>query len=232
MAKKKYSFAGNFISPERKIKDKLKHIKAIIFDWDGIFNNGQKSAESGSIFSEVDSMGTNLLRYSLSLKNGKIPVTAVISGEKNKTAFYFCGRESFNSSYFKFPNKIIAFKHFCETNNLKASEVMFVFDDVLDLPIAETCGLRILVDQKANPAFVNYCIKHKMVDYITANKGGDHAVRETCELLISLNGNFDEVITTRKDYDKKYLFYIEDRRRTITKFFTLNNGKIVEEKIA
>src|ERR1043166_618462 len=102
MKNKKYSFEGNFITPEKKVKEKLKHIKAILFDWDGVFNNGQKTSNGGSAFSEVDSMGTNLLRYSLYLRNGKMPVTAVISGEKNETAFYFCNREGFHASYFKF----------------------------------------------------------------------------------------------------------------------------------
>ena len=92
------------------------NIKAFIFDWDGVFNNGQKNANSSSNFNETDSMGTNLLRYSYFLTNGVLPITAVISGEKNEAAFYFCERECFKFSFFKiskfpFPDlSIIRFK--------------------------------------------------------------------------------------------------------------------------
>jgi len=39
------SIGGRFISEPELISAKLKTIKAFIFDWDGVFNNGQKSAE-------------------------------------------------------------------------------------------------------------------------------------------------------------------------------------------
>lgn len=231
MAAKKFRFEGQLLITEKKLKDKLKNIKAIVFDWDGVFNDGGKTSSGGSRFSEVDSMGTNLLRYSFYLRSGKMPLTAIISGEKNETAFYFAGRECFNSSYFKVPNKTEALKHFCDNENVKASEIIYVFDDVLDLPIAEVCGLRMQVGQKANVNFLNYCIKNKMCDYVSSCKGGDHAVREICELLMGMNGNFDEVITTRKNYDKKYLEYIEKRRKILTRFYTLSEGQVNEVKI-
>lgn len=224
----KRSFKGNLITSEAAFKKKMAGIKAFIFDWDGVFNNGQKTASTGSLFSEVDSMGTNLLRYSHWLKNGKTPVTAVISGEKNDTAFYFCKRENFNYSFFKVANKIHALNFICDKENLKPQEVAYFFDDVLDLSIAEKCGVRILIDQKANPLFVNYCLKNKLVDYLTSVPGGSHAVREGSELLMGLNGNFDKVISSRKDYSESYTQYIELRKKTETKFYTVQNDKILE----
>ncbi len=219
---------GRFITPFNEIKNKLQGIKAFIFDWDGVFNNGKKDTSGSSNFSEVDSMGTNLLRYSYFLKAGKMPLTVVISGEKNATAFYFCKRENFNSSVFKVPNKIPALNFICENENIKPSEVAYFFDDVLDLPIAEVCGLRILISQKINPLFTDHCIKNKLVDYISANSGGDHAVREVTELLIGLNGNYTEVINNRKNYDPNYRDYLEKRKQIVTKFYTLVESSISE----
>ena len=83
-------FIGTFVNSASDIEKRLSKAKAFIFDWDGVFNNGFKLGQAGSGFSEVDSMGTNLLRYSHHLISGKLPVTAIISGEKNDTAFYFC----------------------------------------------------------------------------------------------------------------------------------------------
>ncbi len=222
-----YSYiGGKFITPINEVKDKLSHIKAYIFDWDGVFNNGEKSANGSSNFSEVDSMGTNLLRYSHFIKNKQLPLAAVISGEKNETAFYFCKRECFDYSFFKVATKINALNFICEKENIKPSEVAYFFDDVLDLSMAEVCGVRILVNQKANPLFANYCIKNNLVDYLTASQGGQFAVREASELLIALNENFNEVITNRKDSTLDYKNYIEKRKLVKTKFFTVVNEKI------
>ncbi|MDO9000117.1 MAG: phosphatase [Bacteroidota bacterium] len=217
---------GKFISPINDIKSKLSHIKAFVFDWDGVFNNGQKGNGGSSDFSEVDSMGTNLLRYSHFLKHGKLPLTAIISGEKNETAFYFCQRECFNYSFFKVAAKLNALNSICENENIQPNEIAYFFDDVLDLSIAEVCGVRILVNQKANPLFINYCVKNNLVDYLTASQGGQFAVREATELLIALNGNYDEVITNRKNSTDDYLSYIEKRKVVKTKFFTVIDNKI------
>jgi len=92
---------GQFITEPKLIASKLSNIKAFIFDWDGVFNSGDKQANGGSSFSEVDSMGTNLLRYSFFLKNNRLPICGIISGEKNESAFYFSSREGFDFSFFK-----------------------------------------------------------------------------------------------------------------------------------
>lgn len=220
------NIGGRFIIPITEFKKKLPNIKAFIFDWDGVFNNGQKNNTGGSNFSEVDSMGTNLLRYSHFMKNGQLPLTAVISGESNETAFYFCKRECFNYSFFKVAAKLNALNFICEKENIKPNEVAYFFDDVLDLSMAEVCGVRILVNQKANPLFVDHCIKNNLVDYLSANSGGNFAVREASELLIALTENFTEVINNRKNSTADYKTYIEKRKTVKTKFFTVVDNKI------
>ena len=49
------SIGGNFITNEALMQEKLKSIKAFVFDWDGVFNNGEKSGGGSSNFNEVDS---------------------------------------------------------------------------------------------------------------------------------------------------------------------------------
>jgi 3-deoxy-D-manno-octulosonate 8-phosphate phosphatase (KDO 8-P phosphatase) len=224
---------GKFITPFEEIKNKLKNVKAFIYDWDGVYNNGEKSADSSSNFSEVDSMGANLLRYSHFLINGQQPLTGIISGEKNATAFYFCKRECFHYSFFKLPNnKVTALNFICEKEKLKPSEVAYFFDDVLDLAVAEICGIRVLIGQKANPLFADYCVKNKLVDYLTASRGGDHAVREATELLIALNGNYEEVISGRKNNVEQYRNYLAGRQAVKTKHYSLVNGELAEVTIS
>src|ERR1700758_1861343 len=108
------NLGAEFLLPQYKIAEKLQNIKAFVFDWDGVFNNGQKNENGSSSFNEIDSMGTNLLRFSFFLLNKKLPLTAIISGEKNESAFYFSKREHFNCSYFKIADKTFGINHLCE----------------------------------------------------------------------------------------------------------------------
>lgn len=217
---------GTFVTQFVTMAQKLEGVRAFLFDWDGVFNSGQKSTNGGSNFSEVDSMGTNLLRYSHFLKHGAMPITGVISGEKNEAAFYFCERECFTYSFFKIANKSEALKFICKAENIAPQNVAYFFDDVLDIPVAEQCGLRMMVNQKANPLFVNYCIKNKLVDYLSASAGGQYAVRECSELLIGLNGNYNEVIENRKNYSVSYKTYITQRRAVSTEIYTMKENGI------
>ena len=110
-------------------------------------------------------------------------------------------------------------------NKLRKMSALF-FDDVLDVPVAERCGLRLMVNQKANPLFSNYCIKNKLVDYLSASAGGSFAVREITELLIGLNDNYDAVMTERKNNSNNYQDYIKLRRAVKPEFYTLADTKI------
>ena len=89
---------GKFISTIEDINTKNNQIKAYLFDWDGVFNNGEKSGNEGSPFNEADSMGTNLLRFSYWLKNDNLPIVGILSGEKNQNALKWSNRESIHST--------------------------------------------------------------------------------------------------------------------------------------
>jgi len=214
---------AEFVTPADEIVQKFSAIKAFVFDWDGVFNSGEKSGGGSSTFNEIDSMGTNLLRFSYYLKHKQLPHTALISGEKNESALFFAQREHFSASYFKIANKKWALDHLCSIYNLKPHEICYFFDDVLDLSIAKEAGLRILISRKATTLFTNYAKQHKLVDYITANPSGNFAVREACEMLMGITNMFDDVITRRINYDEVYQQYIMARNLPPTHFYTYNN---------
>lgn len=221
---------GEFVLPEASLMEKLKHIKAFVFDWDGVFTDGGKDHLMQSRFNEVDSMGTNLLRFSYYLNNKTLPVTAVISGEKNSAAFTFVDRERFHASYSKFANKMDAALHLCETYKIQLSQIAYVFDDVLDLSLADECGLRIYIPRNANPLFNEYVMKHHLADYTTGNPSGQGAVREACELMIGLNGNYETVISERVKFSDTYAAYLALRKATTPVYYTSENGVVVEVK--
>lgn len=217
---------GNFSRPFAEFKEKLANIKAYLFDWDGVFNDGVKTAVGGSPFSEVDAMGTNMLRFGHWLKNEELPCVGIITGEDNPSALYLAHRERFQAVYLGSKDKLIAFDHFLKSNQLQPGEVAFVFDDVLDLGVAEKCGIRVLVKHAAAPMFQNYSIKNEIADYITARD--DHAVREACELILAALGTYDQAINYRSHFHENYKTYLDIRQGVVTKSY-VTKADLIEQ---
>jgi 3-deoxy-D-manno-octulosonate 8-phosphate phosphatase (KDO 8-P phosphatase) len=209
---------GQFRIPPAEFAQKLGKIRAYIFDWDGVFNDGTKRDNQGSSFNEPDSMGINLLRFSHYLRHGSLAYTAIITSEANASSHFLAQREDFSALYFKATNKAKSFAHFLAAHSLAADEVAFVFDDVLDLAVAEQCGLRIAVHRRANPLFNRYLQRHNLADYLSV--GQPYAIREVCELLIGLHGNDETTFTERKDLSPRYLGYMAERKKQKTAVWT------------
>jgi 3-deoxy-D-manno-octulosonate 8-phosphate phosphatase (KDO 8-P phosphatase) len=225
------TFHLKYITNKELFLSKLNDIKAFVFDWDGVFTSGEKDFELQSRFNEIDSMGTNLLRFSYYLKNKHLPLAAIISGEKNKAAFTFTNRECFHCNYFKIANKIDAAKHICLTHNLALKNIAFVFDDVLDLSIAKECGLRIFITRKSTRYFSEYVIKNNLADLIIDGDSVSNPVRLICEEIINNYGLFDEVIHQRVQFSDNYKGYLEFRKTINPVYYNAVEGKITETTV-
>jgi 3-deoxy-D-manno-octulosonate 8-phosphate phosphatase (KDO 8-P phosphatase) len=219
---------GLFLNGALKFDQKLENIKAYVFDWDGVFNSGSKNENGSSNYNEVDSMGINMLRFSHWLRTGELPITSIISGEKNQSSFQLAAREHFHSCYYKVAHKTDAFEHLCSLHQLKPEEVAFVFDDILDLSMAALCGLRILINRPGVSMVRNHVIEHKLADYITSSPSGNYALREACELMIGIKGNWTKVIDERSGFSKNYQAYLKERNSVETTFYSRINNMIEE----
>ena len=226
------AMGGQFVRPAEEIQAKLKTINTLIFDWDGVFHDGHKDHQGVSLYSEADSMGVNMLRFGVWMQQGEtIPFTAVISGEHNPTAAHWATRDNLNLLMMGFNHKAKALTYLQEEYGVRPENTLFVFDDILDLSLAEHCGLRLMVRKKANPLLHRYCIDHGLADYITGCESGNHAVREVSELCLALLGRFEEVITHRKDYTDYYGLYNKQRKaiRLEKVLHNYNTGIITRE---
>ena len=209
-------------------KNKFNTIQALLFDWDGVFHDGYKNSKGESSFSEADSMGMNLIRLAYYLKDGKIPYTAIVTGENNLTAFHLANREHFNAVFYKIKDKAIIKSHLETTENINASETLFVFDDVLDLSFAREVGIRFMVTRNASSILKEWAINQDLVDYATSNDGGNHAVREICEFVINELGLFDTTINTRIEYGTTYQTYLNLRQSILTNYYTIENKELIQ----
>lgn len=205
-----------WVKSEADLRERLTRIRAVVCDWDGVFNDGSKDNEGGSPFSEVDSMGLNLLRFALWLRKEELPHAAIITGQLNHHAERFAMRERLHGVYMGFTHKPEAFDAFLGSHCLEAGEVLFVYDDVLDLPVASRCGLRVLVGHRATERFQRTCIERGLVDLHIPFGGAHHALRAACEHLIAAMGCWDRVIDHRVAYDGTYQRYLVQRQAVST----------------
>jgi len=217
---------GCFVTPALELAEKLARIKALVFDWDGVFNDGVKTEAGGSTFSEVDSMGTNLLRFGLWLQQGRMPAAAIITGVHNGLALDLVNREHFQAGYVQAKHKVAVLEHFMNRHGLHPSEVAFFFDDALDLSVAAVVGVRVLVKRSSNPLFTKYVLENGLADYVTGQESGRFAVREGCELLLGLLGRYDEVMAERLRYFPVYDQYYTARQALVPQLWRIDNQVI------
>lgn len=223
MLKTFQEIGGNFVTFPDEIRQKLQNIKAFVSDWDGVFNTGMKGENISSYFTEADSMGTNLLRYFLWEKNQEMPITAIITGANNPSARKWAEREHLQVLYSRIADKKQAILHLCEQENIEPKNVMYCFDDVNDLPVAKMVGLRFLIRRNASPLFKRFVDENKLADYITGQDGGHHAIREVCELLLGLSGQYGNIVQERVNFSENYQAYFTERQTISTKFLTMED---------
>lgn len=203
---------ASLVAPVGDIRARLAGVRAFLFDWDGVFNTGSKSESSPSGFSESDSMGTNLLRFAWWLRDqGRLPFTGILTGQDNPTAVRLAERERFQVVYRGFLNKRAALDDLQTRFDLRPEQVCFLFDDVLDLGVAELCGLRILVRNGGAPLLAQHAEHEGLCEYVTGREGGAHAVREAAEFLLGLTGDYRHVVTERASHSDLYRQYLDQR---------------------
>jgi len=210
------NIGGQFILPSKEIASKLKNIKAFVFDWDGVFNDGIKGEGKTSGFSEADAMALHILRYAYWRLTGAVPIIAIITAQKNESAVKFAEREHLHKVYYNYKDKYVPVELLCKEYNISKENIASAFDDIIDYPLAMSTQLRFLIRRKASPLFHKYFTEHKLCDYVTGCESPDHPIREIVELIIGLLGIYDEVLISRFTEKDKYKQYWDLRNAVKT----------------
>ena len=68
--------------------------------------------------------------------------------------------------------------------------------------------------------------KNHLADYRTGNSGGEGGLREACELLMGLGGDYDELVRLRMKYHGRYSEYFKLRQKVTPSYFDFRDDEI------
>ncbi|MEK7557403.1 MAG: HAD hydrolase family protein [Patescibacteria group bacterium] len=159
------------------MEEKLQQLQLIVFDFDGVFTDGTVIVDETGKESVVCSR-KDTLRFPELLKRGIR--LAVISKERNPVVAKRCekmGVICFQGA----DNKIDLLRQLLEREKVSPAEAAFVGDDINDVECMEYVGLAFTVADGHERC-------KAVADYVTRRRGGDHAVREICDLVLTALG--------------------------------------------
>jgi 3-deoxy-D-manno-octulosonate 8-phosphate phosphatase (KDO 8-P phosphatase) len=189
---------------------RAKKIKLILFDVDGVLTDGKiwifpspaggKSVLEGSAngedeadrevrgpslieakgFNAHDGAGISLARLG-GIKTGlitkRVSETVALRARDLKMDYVYQGIH----------NKAEVFQQILEKDGITATQVAFVGDDVIDLPVMRLCGLAIAV-KNARPE-----VKSE-AHWVTPHAGGDGAARDAIEYILKAQGKWKKAV--------------------------------------
>ena len=152
-------------------------IKAIAFDFDGVFTDNRvyvtQTCEEAVVCDRSDGMGISMLR-----KAG-IPLI-IISTEKNPVVSVRAAKLNIDVLQ-GIENKLPVLNQWAAENQLSVGQVAFIGNDINDVDCLNAAGVGIAVAD-AYPVAVD------AADFVLTKKGGEGAVREIADLWLSANG--------------------------------------------
>ena len=173
------------------IKSKVKDIKAVVFDGDGVFFTGRvfvgSTGESLKERSYVDGQGVSLLRASgiriAFVTNEKSGFLENVVDKLNNLPSCKDGRFEVVSIFTNFigKGKVEVIEGWLEEIGVSWAECAYMGDDLGDYEILKKVGL------KTAPAQAEEVIK-KICDYVTERVGGDGAIRDVANLILDAKG--------------------------------------------
>ena len=162
---------------------KLKPIKLLILDVDGVLTDGKiiytDSGEEIKRFDAKDGHGLKLL-----MRSG-IEV-ALLTGRKSKAIVHRARDLGIEQVYQKAIDKIAVYSKILTKSTLLDKNVAFVGDDLVDIPVLKKVGFSAAVPDAVPEV-------KEIVDYVTSKNGGEGAVREICELLLKAQNKWKKV---------------------------------------
>jgi N-acylneuraminate cytidylyltransferase len=171
-----YQGGLDILMPDKRVRRAMpKKIELVIFDFDGVFTDnrvwtGQDGKETVASY-RSDSIRINELREKgidvMILSSEPNPVVEARANKVKVEAIHGVGLQ----------DKGRVIREIIEKKNVKAENVVFVGNDINDLPCFEVAGWSVAVAD-AYPEVI------QSADFVLSKAGGHGAVRELCEIIL------------------------------------------------
>ncbi len=160
-------------------RDKLREIRAIFLDVDGVLTDGSIVYTSGGVESKAfhvqDGLGIRLAMEK-GLRVG------LITGRRSEVVERRARELGITDLYQGSLDKASVLDEIEAVYDLKDEQVAYMGDDILDLPVLRRVGFS-AAPANAHPAVL------QAVDFVTGNTGGNGAVREMIDYILAATDN-------------------------------------------
>lgn len=165
--------------------DKLKQIRAVILDIDGVLTDGRVGF-SGDNLEEIkffDVKDGHAIRM-LSRAGFKI---GALTGRSSRINERRARELELDFLYQNAKVKLDKFMQLLEEQSLTAEQCLYIGDDVIDLPVMRRCAIGVAVAD-ATPETL------ALADWVTTARGGRGAIREVVTELLKAQGLYEEAL--------------------------------------
>jgi 3-deoxy-D-manno-octulosonate 8-phosphate phosphatase (KDO 8-P phosphatase) len=166
------------------LTERLQAIKAVILDVDGVLTDGgiyyDPTGREIKRFHVADGLGIELLR----LAGFRV---VIVSGRVSEALTRRAAELKVTDCYQGVRDKKSHLEKLRQQWQMKVEELLYVGDDLNDLPAFEAVGVRVAV---ANADAMLKAQAH----YVTKATGGNGAVREVCEWLLKARGDWEKAV--------------------------------------
>ena len=162
-------------------KSRLKHIKTLLFDIDGVMTDGK-------VYFMPDGTPVRGLHnkdsYALHLAAKKGYRLAVISGGSSEVVREALLKVGIADVFLRQHDKLTCYKEYLAEYELNESEILYMGDDLPDYEVMQRVGLPVC------PADAATEIKELSL-YISSKKGGEGCVRDVVEQVLRVRGDWE-----------------------------------------
>ncbi len=159
---------------DSELQTRLAQVKLFAIDVDGVLTDGglyyTESGEELKKFNVKDGLGLRRV-----LEAG-IEV-AFVSANQSRSTLHRAKKLGIVHALIGVSDKLAVLQNLCKELNVSLTQVAYVGDDLVDLPILESVGVPIAVADAVSAV-------QTIAVYITQKTGGNGAVREVCDLLL------------------------------------------------
>ena len=161
----------------------------ILFDVDGVLCSGDITYLDNGVeiktFDVQDGMGITLARLA-GLKTG------IITGRKSSAIEKRADELKIDVLKQGSFNKLIPYNEVKQEFGFEDSDICYIGDDVLDIPLLNLAGFSVSVPNARDEV-------KAISDFVTVAMGGRGAVREIIDLILKRQGKFDQLVESLID---------------------------------